>query len=160
MGMSSDEFERQKADETKRFYIEDAGPDGFYKIVDRKTGKDVGHDGGEPEDQLLVRDWHWVVDALNAVADEGSRGEMPDPNGILLHGEADPSPRQACAQRQLDAMTPAHLGLTEREKQALKDIEHHLDAAARVLAELQRLRAVPPEVMREPIAGVKPGRDT
>lgn len=25
----------------------------------------VGSDGGEPEDQLLVRDWKWVVEELN-----------------------------------------------------------------------------------------------
>lgn len=25
----------------------------------------IGHDGGEPEDQTLYRDWAWVVDALN-----------------------------------------------------------------------------------------------
>lgn len=31
-----------------------------------KIARLVGYDGGEPEDQLLVRDWSWVVDALNA----------------------------------------------------------------------------------------------
>ncbi len=30
----------------------------------------VGHDGGEPEDQLLVRDWSWVAEELNRVAAE------------------------------------------------------------------------------------------
>lgn len=30
----------------------------------------VGSDGGEPEDQSLVRDWQWVAKELNRVADE------------------------------------------------------------------------------------------
>jgi len=29
----------------------------------------IGSDGGEPEDQLLVRDWSWVVEALNEERD-------------------------------------------------------------------------------------------
>jgi len=31
----------------------------------------VGEDGGEPEDQLLIRDWRWVVPALNAAFEAG-----------------------------------------------------------------------------------------
>ena len=31
----------------------------------------IGCDGGEPEDQLLVRDWSWVAPALNAAFDAG-----------------------------------------------------------------------------------------
>lgn len=31
----------------------------------------VGSDGGEPEDQLLCRDWSWVVDALNDAFEAG-----------------------------------------------------------------------------------------
>ena len=30
----------------------------------------VGQDGGEPEDQLLVRDWSWVCDELNRLSKE------------------------------------------------------------------------------------------
>ena len=30
-------------------------------------GKAVESDGGEPEDQLLVRDWSWVPEMLNEV---------------------------------------------------------------------------------------------
>lgn len=33
--------------------------------------KIVGSDGGEPEDQLLYRDWRWVVPALNAAYIDG-----------------------------------------------------------------------------------------
>lgn len=69
MGMSSKEFERQKADTAKRFYI-DRHDDECYVVIDRSTGTIIGSDGGEPEDQVLVRDWRWVVDALNAVVDE------------------------------------------------------------------------------------------
>lgn len=35
---------------------------------DGKPLRLVGTDGGEPEDNTLNRDWHWVVDALNAQA--------------------------------------------------------------------------------------------
>ena len=31
----------------------------------------IGEDGGEPEDQLLVRDWKWVAPAMCAAFDEG-----------------------------------------------------------------------------------------
>ncbi|GAF86353.1 unnamed protein product [marine sediment metagenome] len=40
-------------------------------IVDTETGDSVGEDGGEPEDQLLVRDWSWVAPALNAASERG-----------------------------------------------------------------------------------------
>jgi hypothetical protein len=33
----------------------------------------VGHDGGEPEDQLLVRDWQWVPVVMNSLNDEIER---------------------------------------------------------------------------------------
>jgi hypothetical protein len=33
----------------------------------------IGRDGGEPEDQLLVRDWAWVTGALNAERAEVDR---------------------------------------------------------------------------------------
>lgn len=37
----------------------------------------VGGDGGEPEDQLLVRDWEWVVHALNAAYEQGRKDGVP-----------------------------------------------------------------------------------
>ena len=39
-------------------------------LIDTKTNTTVGWDGGEPEDQLLVRDWGWVVAALNKLDQE------------------------------------------------------------------------------------------
>lgn len=41
--------------------------DGSYRlfVVDTVAKTVVGSDGGEPEDQTLVRDWAWVVGALN-----------------------------------------------------------------------------------------------
>ena len=30
----------------------------------------INSDGGEPEDQSFLRDWSWVVDELNALADK------------------------------------------------------------------------------------------
>ncbi|MHA1169375.1 MAG: hypothetical protein ACTSRU_16230 [Candidatus Hodarchaeales archaeon] len=41
----------------------------------------VGEDGGEPEDQKLVRDWKWVEEELNLLADkerELKQGGMKD----------------------------------------------------------------------------------
>lgn len=79
MGMSTEEFERQKVDTSKRFYIDHTrehtqtgryDDDYSWCVVDRSTGEVVGYDGGEPEDQILVRNWSWVVDALNKVNDE------------------------------------------------------------------------------------------
>lgn len=68
MGMSTAEFEKQKTDTSKRFYVDNDGED--WTVIDRSTGKVIGSDGGQPEDQLLVRNWSWVVDALNALSDE------------------------------------------------------------------------------------------
>lgn len=31
---------------------------------------EIGSDGGEPEDQTLVRDWRWVPKILNKLANE------------------------------------------------------------------------------------------
>jgi hypothetical protein len=38
-----------------------------WAIIDSVTGEFIGCDGGEPEDQLLVRDWSWVAPAMNAI---------------------------------------------------------------------------------------------
>lgn len=46
-----------------------AGDSSWY-LLDTKTNRVVGCDGGEPEDQLLVRDWAWVPYLLNKVANE------------------------------------------------------------------------------------------
>jgi hypothetical protein len=68
MGMSIQDFDKQKATTSRRYYIDEVGPDeDGWRIVDRATGAEVGRDGGEPEDQSLVRDWAWVADALNQV---------------------------------------------------------------------------------------------
>lgn len=45
---------------------------GGWALIDTTTGTVVGRDGGEPEDQLLVRDWSWVQDLANALAAEST----------------------------------------------------------------------------------------
>jgi hypothetical protein len=77
--MSSRAFDGQKVDTSKRYYIDDL-PDGEFgwRIIDRVTGEEVGRDGGEPEDQSLVRDWEWVVHALNAARAEGYKQGQED----------------------------------------------------------------------------------
>lgn len=37
-------------------------------VIDTANGRLVGIDGGEPEDQLLCRDWKWVPEELNKLA--------------------------------------------------------------------------------------------
>jgi len=46
-------------------------------LVDNKKNTIVGSDGGEPEDQLLVRDWSWVADLLNEVHEENEDKTCP-----------------------------------------------------------------------------------
>ena len=43
----------------------------YVELVDTKTGDVVGSDGGEPEDNTFYRDWSWVPDLLNKVANGG-----------------------------------------------------------------------------------------
>lgn len=40
----------------------------IYRFEPDKAPSFIGCDGGEPEDQLLCRDWAWVAHALNAEA--------------------------------------------------------------------------------------------
>jgi len=45
-----------------------------YALVDTTEKRILGMDGGEPEDQTLGRDWNWVADELNKVAEEKQNG--------------------------------------------------------------------------------------
>ena len=56
--------------------------DDSWLLIDRHKRCVVGADGGEPEDQLLVRDWSWVAEALNAVHAEH---EPTDLQKALIH---------------------------------------------------------------------------
>lgn len=66
----------KKKQPTERFVLVDKDDEGDDEggwgtnLVDTTTGKIVGSDGGEPEDQSFVRDWSWVPGALNAVEAE------------------------------------------------------------------------------------------
>ena len=66
MGMSSKEFDNQ----TGRFRVRYNVEWGNYELYDTLTNEVVGCDGGEPEDQTLVRDWQWVRTLLNKLAEE------------------------------------------------------------------------------------------
>jgi hypothetical protein len=46
-----------------------------YQFVDDKPFELIGWDGGEPEDQILVRDWEWVVHALNKAYQDGTNNK-------------------------------------------------------------------------------------
>ena len=43
----------------------------------------VGHDGGEPEDQLLCRDWRWVVPALNEAYERGRAAILSELKAVI-----------------------------------------------------------------------------
>ena len=44
---------------------------GVFRMEDDKPVEMLGHDGGEPEDQTLWRDWSWVATALIAAYKRG-----------------------------------------------------------------------------------------
>lgn len=60
---------------TERFRVEayDEEWRSGFRLIDTQTGEEVGRDGGEPEDQSLVRDWAWVPERLNAAESELER---------------------------------------------------------------------------------------
>lgn len=53
-----------------QWLADDAEEELFWCIIDNQKKTIVGWDGGEPEDQILVRDFDWVVHALNEVDSE------------------------------------------------------------------------------------------
>ncbi len=59
----------------KRFIIRDDSDEyGFYStLVDTTDDRELGTDGGEPEDQCYGRDWKWVPEELNKLAAENER---------------------------------------------------------------------------------------
>ena len=64
--MSADRFViKANADLVAAGFIVD--DDEGWSVFDSLTNRVIGSDGGEPEDQLLIRDWKWVIEALNAV---------------------------------------------------------------------------------------------
>lgn len=40
------------------------------ELIDTVTGRVVGADGGEAEDNSFLRDWHWVPTEMNKLAAE------------------------------------------------------------------------------------------
>lgn len=61
---------------SERFKVVENSGMNFYNwaLIDTKdNNRKLGTDGGEPEDQTLVRDWSWVANELNALDDEIER---------------------------------------------------------------------------------------
>lgn len=54
----------------------------LYETDGEKPIRFVASDGGEPEDQLLVRDWSWVADELNKLAKEVEDARNANPVGV------------------------------------------------------------------------------
>lgn len=42
----------------------------MYELFDNEEQRVLGRDGGEPEDQLLCRDWNWVAKEMNKLAND------------------------------------------------------------------------------------------
>lgn len=61
---------------------DEPGEEMMSRLSIRHDGKEVffANDGGEPEDQTLLRDWAWVQDAIRLAYDigrsDGETGEM------------------------------------------------------------------------------------
>lgn len=66
--MSAPRFKVEYLKETR---YEPAG----WALIDTTTNEAVGRDGGEPEDQLLIRDWKWVPELTNALAARAEAAE-------------------------------------------------------------------------------------
>lgn len=47
---------------------------GVWRFEGNRPVEFIGADGGEPEDQTLVRDWSWVAPALKAAYERGANG--------------------------------------------------------------------------------------
>ena len=60
--------------EVNRFFIAeryaDNGELSHRALVDAADGRELGTDGGEPEDQSFWRDWAWVPDEMNKLGNE------------------------------------------------------------------------------------------
>ena len=60
--------------EANRFFIAeryaDNGELSHRALVDAADGRELGTDGGEPEDQSFWRDWAWVPDEMNKLGNE------------------------------------------------------------------------------------------
>lgn len=119
MGMRTAELQQQRADTSLRFYIDREAEDDCWIVVDRSTGEEIGRDGGEPEDQLLVRDWQWVAEALNALDAEwreklrdvvaGCNAEHPEIHARVAAAVA--AERERCAKVAEDQSLTTHLGV-------------------------------------------------
>jgi len=72
--MSTDDLIKQKILNYTYYKKEKELYDDFHWVLvefddENKPLRILGEDGGEPEDQKLVRDWKWVADELNKLAD-------------------------------------------------------------------------------------------
>lgn len=57
---------------SERFKLQCVEGDDMYRsvLVDTTDGRELGIDGGEPEDNSFGRHWSWVPDELNALAEQ------------------------------------------------------------------------------------------
>lgn len=103
-------------------------------LVDAETGRVLGSDGGEPEDQTLLRDWDWVPNELNVLATELA-GERLNSARHAEHAR-----RLAIASATVRAERDAALEEQRRAVARLAEVSAERDAAVR--GWLERLRDV------------------
>lgn len=65
-GLEYDEFEWTRDEDLGYWW-------GVWRCEDGVPIECVGTDGGEPEDQILIRDWRWVPHALKQAYELGAR---------------------------------------------------------------------------------------
>jgi hypothetical protein len=99
----------------------------------------VGSDGGEPEDQLLVRGWRWVAPALNRAHLAGSASRQPEIDRL---------------EAQLLQMESAEVAIRETAfREAVEIVESKGRHAA--LVELCAIAALPPPPAESELADTK-----
>lgn len=116
-------------------------------VVDTLTDSVVGCDGGELEDQSLGRDWHWVVEALNAMdaAHQAERATLLE-RAISAEAKCDcDSLRAELARRDTDVRMEVRLEHGTRIHQAQQEAQSLRAEVARLRAELFRVTGAPIE---------------
>ena len=74
--LSTDELPKRFLEEDDPCFEEDDFRFFLVRTENNEIIEIIGTDGGEPEDQLLVRDWKWVAPALNNAYKRGQQNAL------------------------------------------------------------------------------------
>lgn len=90
-------------------------------LLDTERNEIVGHDGGEPEDQILLRDWDWVGALANKISAE--RDEQRERAELAKRDYA------SCLRAGLSTTEALHAAIKERDA-AIEERDRWKRAAA------------------------------